>query len=160
MAKKGGDSKSSKKTAQKKGGGTKAKANKRVQEKMYGDRDRAHHLIMTMEAEDLHEEYPFTEELVFNQTMKKKDFNQKKVPDESCLIGTKKDGKIHRFVIGNEQGEILPQLLNAKWQCIESNKVYGNPMTITTTLEEKEKSKYLCLSRTDDVFMSCCSVFG
>ena len=66
---------------------------------------------MMMDAGELHEAHPFTEALVFNEVMLKKDFDERAVPDGSCIMGVDKDGKQHRFCVGNEQGEILPKLL-------------------------------------------------
>jgi len=43
--------------------------------------------------------------------MLKNQFSEKLIPDESCIMGVCKDGKPHRFCVGNEQGEILPKFL-------------------------------------------------
>jgi len=115
---------------------------KQGKEKMYGFREMHHHHILMMTEEQLHEAHPFVVSLVFNEVMKKKDFNEKNVPDEACIMGVRMDNrKTHRFVVGNEQGEILPRFLSAKWIAIESGKVYGNPLTIETSDEEKAKSE-------------------
>ena len=45
------------------------------------------------------------------QEMLKSEFSEKLVPDESCIMGVRSDGKPHRFCVGNEQGEILPKFL-------------------------------------------------
>lgn len=66
---------------------------------------------MLMDADVLHEAHPFTEDLTFNEAMLKKQFNEKQVPDESCIMGVNREGKRHRFCVGNEQGEILPKFL-------------------------------------------------
>ena len=41
----------------------------------------------------------------------KSEFSEKLIPDESCIMGVRSDGKPHRFCVGNEQGEILPKFL-------------------------------------------------
>lgn len=43
--------------------------------------------------------------------MLKSQFNEKLIPDESCIMGVSSEGKQHRFCVGNEQGEILPKFL-------------------------------------------------
>ena len=45
------------------------------------------------------------------QEMLKSEFSEKLVPDESCIMGVRSDGKPRRFCVGNEQGEILPKFL-------------------------------------------------
>jgi len=45
-------------------------------------------------------------------------------------------------VVGNEQGEILPKFLNAKWVMIESGKAFGRQITITTSDEQRDRCKY------------------
>jgi len=111
-------------------------------ETVYGDRSQRHHDIMTMALEDLHENHPFVQDITFNETMLKKEFNEKNVPDSSCLFGVKENGKEHRFVIGNEQGEILPKLLFAKFKMIESGQAFGKEITITIDDEQRDNSKY------------------
>ena len=64
-----------------------------------------------MDAVALHEAHPFAERLTFNEVMLKKGFDERAIPDESCIMGVDKDGKPHRFCVGNEQGEILPKFL-------------------------------------------------
>lgn len=110
-------------------------------EDVYGNRSQRHHAIFTMSEEGLHDEYPWVESLTFNITMTKKEFNEAKVPDASCLFGTKQDGSTHRFVVGNEQGEILPKLLFAKFQMIESGKTYGKKLTIAVGNKERDRCK-------------------
>ena len=46
-----------------------------------------------------------------SQEMLKSEFSEKLIPDESCIMGVRSDGKPHRFCVGNEQGEILPKFL-------------------------------------------------
>ena len=111
-------------------------------ETIYGDRSKRHHAIMLMPQQKLHEKYPWVADVVFNETMTKKEFNEKLVPDESCLLGTKPDGKRYRFVVGNEQGEILPKFLMAKFKMIESGVVWGNPLTIEVDKEQRDRRKY------------------
>ena len=82
--------------------------------------------------EQLHERFPWTAELAFNTSMTKKDVDEKTVPDGVVLLGYKTENgkeKVHRFNIGNNAGEILPKLLMAKFQMIESGVVYGNEMS-------------------------------
>ena len=81
--------------------------------------------------EQLHERFPWTAELAFNTSMTKKDVDEKTVPDGVVLLGYKTENgkeKVHRFNTGNNAGEIMPQLLMAKFQMIESGVVYGNEM--------------------------------
>jgi len=92
-----------------------------------------------MDAAELHEAHPFTEALTFNEVMAKKEFTERAVPDESCIMGVDKDGKQHRFCVGNEQGELLPKFLMAKLIAIESNKVFGQCMTITTSDDQRDR---------------------
>ena len=114
MAKEESQAPPSKTVVVKKAAATKASTKTKkptTKEKIYGDRSMHHHGILQMSADELHEAYPFTVDLIFNTVMTKKEFHEKKVPDASCLFGTEKDGTTaHRFVIGNEQGEILPQV--------------------------------------------------
>jgi hypothetical protein len=42
--------------------------------------------------------------------MRKKQFNENLVPLGSVIMGTRSDGQPHRFVVGNEEGEILPSV--------------------------------------------------
>ena len=66
---------------------------------------------MMMDAATLHDIHPFTEALIFNEAMVKGKFKERDIPDKSCIMGIKEDGKQHRFCVGNEQGEILPKFL-------------------------------------------------
>lgn len=51
----------------------------------YGDRSDRHWAIMLMSEEDLHEEHPWTAALAFHETMKKGEFKESQVPDESVV---------------------------------------------------------------------------
>lgn len=111
-------------------------------DQIYGARSDRHQQIMLLSADELHEQYGFTAELVFNETMTKKEFNEKNVPPASILEGTKgKDDKIETYswVIGNEQGEILPKFLMNKLVAIESNKVFGKELKTKTSDEQKDR---------------------
>jgi hypothetical protein len=55
------------------------------------------------------------------------------------IFGTTVDGTVHKFVVGNQQGEILPKMLFCKFKAIESSKVWGNPLTITVTDEQRDR---------------------
>ena len=82
--------------------------------------------------EQLHERFPWTAELAFNTSMTKKDVDEKTVPDGVVLLGYKTENgkeKVHRFNTGNNAGEIMPKLLMAKFQMIESGVVSGNEMS-------------------------------
>eukprot|EP00316_Scyphosphaera_apsteinii_P003732 CAMPEP_0119319200 /NCGR_PEP_ID=MMETSP1333-20130426/48726_1 /TAXON_ID=418940 /ORGANISM="Scyphosphaera apsteinii, Strain RCC1455" /LENGTH=109 /DNA_ID=CAMNT_0007325555 /DNA_START=139 /DNA_END=468 /DNA_ORIENTATION=- len=71
--------------------------------------------------------------------MAKKQFDEKAVPDASCLLGVKEDGSQHRWVVGNEEGEILPKFLWAKFVAIESGKVFGKPLKTTTDVTQRDR---------------------
>jgi len=107
--------------------------------------------------EQLHERFPWTAELAFNTSMTKKDVDEKTVPDGVVLLGYKTEKgveKVHRFntcaatpapaacttpvsgslahlvgLSGNNAGEILPKLLMAKLQMIESGVAYGQQIS-------------------------------
>ena len=82
---------------------------------IYGVRSDRHQAIMMMDAETLHAAHTFTAELTFNEAMIKGQFIEAKVPDASCIFGVSiKEGKPHRFCVGNEQAEILPKFLMGK----------------------------------------------
>jgi hypothetical protein len=108
---------------------------------IYGDRSGRHQAIMTMSEDELHSEHPWTASLEFNESMLKKEIDEKEVPNESCLLGMKKDGTTHRFVVANEQGEILPKLLFNKLITIESGKAFGKDHTITTDDDQRDRCK-------------------
>jgi hypothetical protein len=108
---------------------------------IYGDRSERHQTIMTMCEDELHSEHPWTASLEFNELMLKKEIDEKEVPDGSCLLGTKKDGTTHRFVVANEQGEILPKLLFQKLVTIESGKAFGRDLTIITDDDQRDRCK-------------------
>lgn len=95
---------------------------------IYGPRKQRHQAIMLMEEEELHAKHPWTKDVVFNEVMKKGEFSEKNVPDASVIGGTKADGKPQRWVVGNEQGEILPKFLMQKFISIESGKVGRHSM--------------------------------
>ena len=82
--------------------------------------------------EELHTRFPWTAGLAFNTTMVKKDVDEKSVPDKVVLIGTKTEKgeeKIHRFNLGNNLGEIMPNLLFNKLKVIESGRTFGNALS-------------------------------
>ena len=93
-------------------------------------------------ADELAERFPWTDRLAFNTDMKKGAFKEKNVPAGSYLVGTKQDkgGQQieHRWVVGNEQGEILPSFLLCKLQAIESGKAFG-PHGISTNDGERAR---------------------
>jgi hypothetical protein len=96
-----------------------------------------------MDPDELHEAFPWTTELLFNEAMTKADLGKEHlVPDKHCLFGTKQDGTTHRFIIANRQGEILPRFLNSKWILFESGKAFGN--VTTTKVNKGEKTKCKC----------------
>jgi hypothetical protein len=85
------------------------------QDALYGVRSDRHQAIMMMDADELHAAHTFTAELTFNEAMLKSQFDEAKVPDASCIFGVSiKDGKPHRFCVGNEDAEILPKFLMGK----------------------------------------------
>ena len=85
------------------------------QDALYGMRSDRHQTIMMMDADELHAAHTFTAELTFNEAMLKSQFDEAKVPDASCIFGVSiKDGKPHRFCVGNEDAEILPKFLMGK----------------------------------------------
>ena len=82
---------------------------------IYGVRSDRHQAIMMMDSDQLHAAHTFTAELTFNEAMIKGQFKEAKVPDASCIFGVSiKEGKPHRFCVGNEQAEILPKFLMGK----------------------------------------------
>ena len=86
--------------------------------------------------------------------MKKGAFSEKNVerngPEDSILYGEMANGKTHAFVIGNEQGKILPKFLMTKFITIESGVVYGRPMA--TTLDDEQRDRFLAMMNDWDVF--------
>lgn len=102
----------------------------------HGPRIGTLHEILGMAPEELHEAYPFTAGLVFNQKMLRGEFQASHVPDEVVLVGSKiypmpanhytfhgtlpGNRAPHRWVVGNEAGEILPLFLEIAWKAIES----------------------------------------
>lgn len=89
--------------------------NQMKQDALYGMRSDRHQAIMMMDADELHAAHTFTAELTFNEAMLKSQFDEAKVPDASCIFGVSiKDGKPHRFCVGNEDAEILPKFLMGK----------------------------------------------
>ena len=102
----------------------------------HGPRIGTLHEILGMAPEELHEAYPFTAGLVFNQKMLRGEFQVSHVPDEVVLVGSKiypmpanhytfpgtlpGNRAPHRWVVGNEAGEILPLFLEIAWKAIES----------------------------------------
>jgi hypothetical protein len=92
-----------------------AKSEIMKQDALYGVRSDRHQAIMMMDADELHAAHTFTAELTFNEAMLKSQFDEAKVPDASCIFGVSiKDGKPHRFCVGNEDAEILPKFLMGK----------------------------------------------
>ena len=77
----------------------------------YGPRSARHQEIMGLDSQALHTRFPGTATVVFNETMKKKEFSEKlkDLPEGSYIVGDK-EGKLHGFVVGNESGEILPKV--------------------------------------------------
>ena len=89
--------------------------NQMKQDALYGVRSDRHQAIMMMDADELHAAHTFTAELTFNEAMLKSQFDEAKVPDASCIFGVSiKEGKPHRFCVGNEHAEILPKFLMGK----------------------------------------------
>lgn len=89
--------------------------NQMKQDALYGMRSDRHQAIMMMDADELHAAHTFTAELTFNEAMLKSQFDEAKVPDASCIFGVSiKEGKPHRFCVGNEHAEILPKFLMGK----------------------------------------------
>ena len=82
-----------------------------VVSQIYGERKDRHQEIMMMNSRALHEMFPFTATLKFNEVLTKGQFVEKNIPDESCIFGLATDGTQHRFCVGNEEGEILPKFL-------------------------------------------------
>ena len=105
---------------------------------VYGDRSARHQRIMMLSASALHDEFPWTADLAFNSSMTKGQFDEKAIPDASCIMGSKA-GVEHRYCVGNEQGEILPKFLMAKLVVIESGKTFGRPSTIVTNDSERDR---------------------
>ena len=108
-----------------------------------GERKDRHQRILMLSPTDLHTEFPWTEALVFNESMKKGEFSEAKIknasaPKTSCIFGSK-EGKSHAWIIGNEEGEILPKFLMQKFITIESGKVFGNVTTIVTGDTERDR---------------------
>lgn len=117
-------------------------------EKAYGPRVATVHGVLQLTAEQLHEAYPFTSTLVFNETMQRGEFNESNVPPEACVTGSqasllpprdhgRSDSCLperrvtHRWVVGNEQGEILPRYLQNAWIAIESGEeLYSNAVRL------------------------------
>ena len=100
-----------------------------------------------LDENELHERFPWTASLVFNTEMKKGGFSEKHVPSDSYLVGSKKTKGVpveHRWVVGNEQGEILPAFLLCKLQAIESGKAFG-PHGIRT--DEEQRSRMYAMLR-------------
>ena len=76
-----------------------------------------------MNETELHSEYLWTSALTFNTSMTKKEINEKSIkagnaPEASTILGDKA-GATHRWVIGNEAGEVLPRFLMQKFIVIE-----------------------------------------
>ena len=110
---------------------------------IYGERKDRHQRILLLSSGALHAEFPWTADLVFNERMKKGEFSEKAIKDAgapatSCIFGDK-DGRSHAWVVGNEQGEVLPKILMAKLITIESSKVFGNVTTIVTGDAERDR---------------------
>jgi hypothetical protein len=105
-------------------------------------RSERHQAILELDEDELHRKYPYTKDLEFNNTksMDQKGQNQVKAnkltPDVSVVHGSYfedrgsfKNGDYHGYVIGDEEGHIMPKLLLKKLQTIESGKVRRPPMT-------------------------------
>ena len=94
---------------------------------------------LRMSPVELHDAYPWTADLAFNETMRRGDpgFDEATIPDEMCIFGSKasnveprnigprglRRGQLrtaHHWVIGNDAGEILPYHLYAAFVAIES----------------------------------------
>ena len=114
------------------------------EDSVYGERKDRHQAILLMDASALHDRFPWSAKLVFNESMMKSELDEKKIKEEggapktSTILGDK-DGEVHRWVIGNEAGEILPKFLLAKFITIESGKVFGRPTSIVTGDEERDR---------------------
>ena len=114
------------------------------EDNVYGERKDRHQAILLMDASALHLAFPWTSDLVFNESMMKSELDEKKIkekdgaPKTSTILGDK-DGEVHRWIIGNEAGEILPKFLLAKFITIESGKVFGNKTSIVTSDEERDR---------------------
>ena len=114
------------------------------EDSVYGERKDRHQAILLMDPSALHDRFPWTAKLVFNESMMKSELDEKKIKEEggapktSTILGDK-DGEVHRWVIGNEAGEILPKFLLAKFITIESGKVFGRPTSIVTGDEERDR---------------------
>ena len=91
----------------------------------HGARLDTHHEILALSQDELRERHPWTKGLRFNERMLRGEFDESCVPDDSCLFGTAPRGA-KRWVIGNEQGEILPAYLHAAWCMIEARKERGD----------------------------------
>ena len=90
---------------------------------VYGQRKDRHQRILMMNETELHSEYLWTSALTFNTSMTKKEINEKSIkagnaPEASTILGDKA-GATHRWVIGNEAGEVLPRFLMQKFIVIE-----------------------------------------
>ena len=114
-----------------------------------GERKDRHQRILLLSATELHSEFPWTQDLVFNEQMKKGEFSEARIKDSSapvtsCIFGHK-DGKTHVWVVGNEEGEILPKFLLAKFITIESGRAFGNVVSIVT--EDSERDKLFAMVR-------------
>jgi len=125
----------------------------------HGPRNPAFQRILNMTEEELHEAYPFTSELVFNEKMQRGEFSEARVPESACFYGNKpvlmpqqnRDGEYltlperrstHRWVVGNEAGEILPRYLESAFVAMESGDELFNDVTRTRTSDPQRMRLY------------------
>ena len=100
------------------------------------ERSERHQAILELDEDDLHREYPFTKDLEFcmTKTMDAKAQDKvradKRTPETSVIHahyfedrGKHSKGDTHDYVIGDENGVIMPKLLLKKLQTVESGLV-------------------------------------